>query len=130
MAGCNTSVQDQSNQSTKVELSFSCTHLVDVNVFSKSDPFAVLYMNTDTGYTSRSPNVGWVKVGRTEVIYDNRNPKVTIVVTTVCDRMARKIYKEFNFTVSGRTVKLKFVKNWMDRGIIDKSILSMVASTI
>lgn len=60
---------------TKVELSFSCTKLLDMDVFSKSDPFLVLY--TSTGYTSWS-NSGWVKLGRTEVIYDNLNPKVSL----------------------------------------------------
>ena len=45
-----------------------------MDAFSKSDPFIVLYMNT--GYTSLI-NAGWVKVGKTEVIYDNLNPKVT-----------------------------------------------------
>ena len=68
-----TSIDDQTGLATKVELSFSCTDLLDMDVFSKSDPFIVLYMNT--GYTSLS-NVGWIKLGRTEVIYDNLNPKV------------------------------------------------------
>ena len=68
-----TSIDDQAGLGTKVELSFSCTDLLDMDVFSKSDPFIVLYMNT--GYTPQS-NAGWVKLGRTEVIYDNLNPKV------------------------------------------------------
>ena len=72
MAG-GTIIQDQVGLVTKVELSFSCTELLNMDVFSKSDPFIILYMNT--GYTSQS-NAGWVKVGRTEVIYDNLNPKV------------------------------------------------------
>ena len=76
MAGGNTSIEDQVDLGSKVELSFSCTDLLDMDVFSKSDPFIVLYMNT--GYTPRSNNnAGWVKVGRTEVIYDNLNPKVS-----------------------------------------------------
>ena len=74
MAGGNISIQDQVGLGTKVELSFSCTDLLDMDVFSKSDPFIVLYMNT--GYTSQS-NAGWVKLGRTDVINDNLNPKVT-----------------------------------------------------
>ena len=72
MAG-GTIIQDQVGLVTKIELSFSCTELLNMDVFSKSDPFVVLYMNT--GYTLQS-NAGWVKVGRTEVIYDNLNPKV------------------------------------------------------
>ena len=72
MASSNVNVQDQTGPGTKVELSFSCTDLLDMDVFSKSDPFIVLYMST--GYTSS--NAGWLKLGRTEVIYDNLNPKV------------------------------------------------------
>jgi len=73
MAVDNTGIEDRTGIGTKVELSFSCTDLLDMDVFSKSDPFIVLYMNT--GYASRS-NAGWTKFGRTEVIYDNLNPKV------------------------------------------------------
>ena len=63
------------NQISKVELSFSCTKLLDLDTFSKSDPFAVLYRATNEGYKK-----SWSKVGRTEVIYDNLNPKVRINV--------------------------------------------------
>ena len=59
------------NQPSKVELSLSCTKLLDLDTFSKSDPFAVLYKAMNEGH-KRS----WVKVGRTEVIYDNLDPKV------------------------------------------------------
>ena len=87
MAVDNTGIEDRTGIGTKVELSFACTDLLDMDVFSKSDPFIVLYINTGyasrsteyagriTGYTSRS-NAGWKKFGRTEVIYDNLNPKV------------------------------------------------------
>ena len=71
MAG--NAIENQTTLGTKVELSFYCTELLDMDVFSKSDPFIVLYANT--GMTIRN-NAGWVKLGRTEVIYDNLNPKV------------------------------------------------------
>ena len=78
MAGGNTSVQDQVGLGTKVELSFSCTDLLDMDAFLQSNPLIVLYMNT----ADTSQRAGWVKVGRTEVIYGNLegnlNPKVTI----------------------------------------------------
>ena len=62
------------NQLSKVELSLSCTKLLDLDTFSKSDPFAVLYRPTNEG-NKRS----WLKIGRTEVIYDNLDPKVNLV---------------------------------------------------
>ena len=65
--------EDYSTHITKVELSFSCTELLDMDVFSKSDPFIVLYQYTGQVVTSKS---GWLKLGRTEVIFDNLNPKV------------------------------------------------------
>jgi len=59
------------NQLSKVELSVSCTKLLNLDTFSKSDPFAVLYKATNDGKKK-----SWLKLGRTEVIYDNLDPKV------------------------------------------------------
>ena len=59
------------NQQSRVELSVSCTKLLDLDTFSKSDPFAVLYKATSEGQKK-----SWLKLGRTEVIYDNLDPKV------------------------------------------------------
>ena len=70
---------DYSYHQTKVELSLSCTQLLDMDTFSKSDPFIVLYQGT--GQSSRQKS-GWVKMGRTEVIYDNLNPKVSVVLSS------------------------------------------------
>ena len=53
--------------SSKVELSISCSNLKDMDVFSKSDPVVFLY-------EQRGREL--VKLGRTEVINDNLNPKV------------------------------------------------------
>ena len=67
----------------QVELSLSCTKLLDLDTFSKSDPFAVLYLlvypQTDEGNKS-CLKWSWLKVGRTEVIYDNLDPKVKLVM--------------------------------------------------
>ena len=59
---------------TKVELYISCTDLVNKDVFSKSDPFAVLF-ETKPGLGQK----GWM-VDKTEVIYDNLNPKVSVSI--------------------------------------------------
>ncbi|KAL5473586.1 hypothetical protein EMCRGX_G028088 [Ephydatia muelleri] len=56
-----------SNLSYKVELSVSCSNLKDRDHFSKSDPAVFLY--------SKGREVEWTKVGRTEVIENNLNPK-------------------------------------------------------
>ena len=65
------------NQPSKVELSVSCTKLLDLDTFSKSDPFAALYKATNDGRKT-----SWVKLGRTEVIYDNLDPKVRNCIYT------------------------------------------------
>ena len=54
---------------SKVELSLSCSNLKDLDVFSKSDPVVFLYEQKGSE---------WVKLGRTEVIDDNLNPKVQL----------------------------------------------------
>lgn len=53
--------------SNKVELSISCTNLKDLDYFSKSDPAVFVY---------EKKGQSWEKIGRTEVIDNNLNPKV------------------------------------------------------
>ena len=55
---------------SKVELSFSCTKLRDLDVLSKSDPMCVVYSKLGGARE-------WNKVGRTEMVKDNLNPKVS-----------------------------------------------------
>ncbi|XP_043246463.1 copine-8-like [Amphibalanus amphitrite] len=52
---------------SQVELTLSCRNLADMDVFSKSDPFIVVYV-AHQGMKS------WTEFKRTEVIYDNLNP--------------------------------------------------------
>lgn len=52
---------------SQVELSISCNRLKDLDHFSKSDPAVFLY--------EKKLNE-WIKLGRTEVIDNNLNPKV------------------------------------------------------
>ena len=60
-----------SDTSSRVELSVSCNNLKDMDFFSKSDPVVFLY--------ERHGRDRWVKLGRTEVIDNNLNPKVNVV---------------------------------------------------
>ena len=62
---------------SQVELSISCNRLKDLDHFSKSDPAVFLYEKKDHD---------WSKLGRTEVIENNLNPKVSYVVdcTAAC----------------------------------------------
>ena len=55
---------------SKVEVTVSCQNLKDLDYFSKSDPCVFLFE-----YLNRS----WARVGRTEVIDNNLNPKVSLV---------------------------------------------------
>ncbi|XP_077410903.1 copine-3-like isoform X2 [Vanacampus margaritifer] len=52
---------------TRVALTISCENLMDMDVFSKSDPQCVFYMSTSGS--------SWVEVGRTERIMNCLNPK-------------------------------------------------------
>ena len=53
---------------SKVEVSVSCKNLKDLDYFSKSDPCVYLF--------EQVPGKGWSKLGRTEVIDNNLNPRV------------------------------------------------------
>uniref|UniRef100_A0A673BNJ8 Copine-3-like n=1 Tax=Sphaeramia orbicularis TaxID=375764 RepID=A0A673BNJ8_9TELE len=52
---------------TKVELTISCENLMDMDVFSKSDPLCALYLNSSGSM--------WYEFGRTEMILNCLNPK-------------------------------------------------------
>ncbi|XP_061404768.1 LOW QUALITY PROTEIN: copine-3-like [Lethenteron reissneri] len=51
---------------TKVEISVSCTNLLDKDITSKSDPLCVLYMECGPG--------NWMELGRTESVKNDLNP--------------------------------------------------------
>jgi hypothetical protein len=53
---------------TKVELSFACANLKNLDVLSKSDAQVVLYMRDNR-------NSPWGEIGRTEIIQDSLNPR-------------------------------------------------------
>lgn len=56
-----------SEAASKVELSISCSNLKDLDYFSRSDPCVFIL---------ELRGREWVKLGRTEVIDNNLNPKV------------------------------------------------------
>lgn len=63
---------------SRVALSLSCTKLRDLDVLSKSDPMCVVY--SKMGAASRE----WTRVGRTEMIKDNLNPKASGRLLQLC----------------------------------------------
>jgi hypothetical protein len=52
-----------------VELSITCKDLADMDTFSKSDPFCVVYMKESGGGPDK-----WVSLGKTETIMNTLNP--------------------------------------------------------
>lgn len=67
MAAGGPSAPGATHLATKVELTISCENLMDMDVFSKSDPLCALYMI--------SSGSRWYEVGRTEMILNSLNPK-------------------------------------------------------
>ena len=66
----------------RVKLSISCCHLLDCDVFSKSDPYAVVMRRVGaTGERGRD----FEELGRTEVIQDNLNPVFKTAVEFVSE---------------------------------------------
>ncbi|XP_019852495.1 PREDICTED: copine-9-like isoform X2 [Amphimedon queenslandica] len=57
---------------SKVELSIECTNLKDLDTFSKSDPAVFLFQKKGRE---------WIKLGRTELIENNLNPKFATTFT-------------------------------------------------
>ncbi|XP_056290362.1 copine-3-like isoform X1 [Pseudoliparis swirei] len=67
MASGGAPVPGATHWATKVELTISCENLMDMDVFSKSDPLCALYINTSGSH--------WYEFGRTEMILNCLNPK-------------------------------------------------------
>uniref|UniRef100_A0A8C5G7G5 Copine-3-like n=1 Tax=Gouania willdenowi TaxID=441366 RepID=A0A8C5G7G5_GOUWI len=82
---------------SKVELTISCENLMDMDVFSKSDPLCALYINT-TGSQ-------WYEFGRTEMILNCLNPK-----------FAKKFVLDYYFEM---VQKLKFCVYDIDNNTYD-----------
>ena len=53
----------------KIEIHIACRDLLDVDIFSKSDPMVVMFIETKVGRSRE-----WSEYGRTEVIENNLNP--------------------------------------------------------
>ncbi|XP_029001593.1 copine-3-like [Betta splendens] len=68
---------------TRVELSISCDNLLDMDVFSKSDPLCVLFVS--------HPGSQWSEVGRTERVSNCLNP--TFSKTFVLDYYFEMVQK-------------------------------------
>lgn len=56
----------------RLQLAFSCEELINMDTFSKSDPFCILFRQTGNM---------WQKIGQTEVINDNLNPQWVTKIT-------------------------------------------------
>ena len=84
-----------SDTSSKVELSISCSNLKNLDYFSKSDPVVFLYTKVQAD---------WVKVGRTEFIDNNLNPKVG------CVQWARSTHQQL-------------VANWPSNSLIHGTVV-------
>ncbi|XP_031728183.1 copine-3-like [Anarrhichthys ocellatus] len=67
MASGGAPVPGATHCATKVELTISCENLMDMDIFSKSDPLCALYINTSGSH--------WYEFGRTEMILNCLNPK-------------------------------------------------------
>lgn len=67
MALAGAPTQAAAHMATKVELTISCDNLMDMDVFSKSDPLCALYIKTSGSK--------WYEFGRTEMILNCLSPK-------------------------------------------------------
>ncbi|OMJ84958.1 hypothetical protein SteCoe_13867 [Stentor coeruleus] len=84
----------------KVQLFISCRKLKDVETFSKSDPFVEVF--------ERHSNNQWIKIGQTEVIWDNLNPDFikNFILDYYFEEQKYLLFKVFDANIeNGREVK-------------------------
>ncbi|PWA24612.1 hypothetical protein CCH79_00016287 [Gambusia affinis] len=99
MASAAASAPGATHLATKVELTIWCENLMDMDVFSKSDPLCALYINTSGSH--------WYEFGRTEMILNCLNPK-----------FARRFVIDYYFEM---VQKLKFCVYDIDNSTYDLS---------
>lgn len=99
MASGGPSAPGATHLASKVELTISCENLMDMDVFSKSDPLCALYINTSGSH--------WYEFGRTEMILNCLNPK-----------FAKKFVMDYYFEM---VQKLKFCVYDIDNNTYDLS---------
>uniref|UniRef100_A0A3B5L281 Copine 3 n=1 Tax=Xiphophorus couchianus TaxID=32473 RepID=A0A3B5L281_9TELE len=101
MASAAASAPGATHLATKVELTIWCENLMDMDVFSKSDPLCALYISTSGSH--------WYEVcfGRTEMILNCLNPK-----------FARRFVIDYYFEM---VQKLKFCVYDIDNSTYDLS---------
>ncbi|XP_017157432.1 copine-3-like isoform X1 [Poecilia reticulata] len=99
MASAAASAPVATHLATKVELTISCENLMDMDVFSKSDPLCALYISTSGSH--------WYELGRTEMILNCLNPK-----------FAKKFVIDYYFEM---VQKLKFCVYDIDNSTYDLS---------
>ena len=59
----------------KIEIFLSCRSLIEMDTFSKSDPYVIIFLKNNDGQ--------FLELGRTETLLNNSNP--TFVKTIVLD---------------------------------------------
>ena len=93
-------MEARNSDTIKVQLFISCRKLKDVETFSKSDPFVEVFYKTAVG--------GWIKLGQTEVIWDNLNPDFvkSFTVDYYFEEQMYLFFKVFDANIeNGREVK-------------------------
>ncbi|PIC31297.1 hypothetical protein B9Z55_012046 [Caenorhabditis nigoni] len=78
-------ISDSTRPKTNVRLTISAEHLMDTDVFSKSDPICLVYEKTSGKKATTTEPVQvptwqdsqWTERGRTEVVMNNLNPQFT-----------------------------------------------------
>ena len=90
-----------STTTSSLELSLRCQDLPKSDLFSKSDPMAVVYVR-------QSPSSSWVEAGRTEVLKDEHQPKWANKVY---------IYGQFAFCSSSTFIHLQSRAMFRPEGI-------------
>lgn len=89
-----TCLQDQQDLSVKVQLFLECKNLINLDLLSKSDAVVIAY---------EFRNNDWVKIGTTEVINDNLNPKfkTSISLSYYFEKVQKWVPNFFALTYKG-----------------------------
>eukprot|EP00172_Hildenbrandia_rubra_P001958 Plantae.Rhodophyta-Hildenbrandia_rubra.ctg25912.p1 GENE.Plantae.Rhodophyta-Hildenbrandia_rubra.ctg25912~~Plantae.Rhodophyta-Hildenbrandia_rubra.ctg25912.p1 ORF type:complete len:797 (+),score=181.35 Plantae.Rhodophyta-Hildenbrandia_rubra.ctg25912:32-2422(+) len=62
----------------RIQIRLAAHNLANLDIVTKSDPFAVVYLRQSDNTTTTNPSSNpWIEIGRTETVWDSLNPQWT-----------------------------------------------------
>lgn len=112
----NYEVDEILHPATMVDLSISCKKLVNLDTFSETDPYCIVYIREDE-------KSSWKTIGQTETIMNNLNPDFStqISVSYYFEKRQHIKFEVWNFDTEGKSELVGCLETEMGKIMAGKS---------